>query len=86
MSTADASPETKPSACTSKAWQVPVADNMPCAEPEDILRGSSMIETPPARAMSLSRSSRLRQAMCTASKLDEQAESTVNAGPCTPRW
>ncbi len=50
----EASPETKPSAFTSNAWQRPVGDNMPWAEPEDILRGSSMIDTPPARARSLS--------------------------------
>ncbi len=81
-----ASPETKPSASTSKAWQRPVGDSMPCAEPEDILRGSSMIDTPPASARSLSPSCRLRHAMCTASRLEEQAESTVKAGPCTPRW
>src|SRR5690348_12008530 len=86
MNMTDASAETKPSAATSKAWQWPVGDSMPWAEPEDILRGSSMIDTPPARAASLSPSCRLRHALWMASRLDEQAESTVYDGPCAPRW
>ena len=43
-----------------------------------------MTMQPPARARSLSPSLRLRQARCTASRLDEHAESTVIAGPRNP--
>ena len=40
--------------------------------------------TPPASAMSVSPSCRLRQAWCTATMLDEQAVSVVIAGPLKP--
>ncbi|CAM4075604.1 hypothetical protein MYBA111488_00585 [Mycobacterium basiliense] len=57
---------------------------MPCAEAELDSCGSSMIMQPPAKARSLSPACKLRQARCTASKLDEQAVSTVKAGPRSP--
>ena len=78
------SPETNPSAATSKAWRCPVGDSIPCSEPDTDLRGSSVTEIPPARAISLSPSCRLRQAWCSATNPDEQAVSTVTAGPCRP--
>lgn len=77
MRTAEPSAETNPSAATSNARHRPVADSMPCADPDTILRGSSSSDTPPTSAVSLSPSSRLRQARWTASKPDEQAASTV---------
>ena len=46
--------------------------------------GSSISITPPASAVSLSPSCRLRQAWCTAIRLDEQAVSRVSEGPCRP--
>ena len=82
---AAASPDTKPSAESSNARQRPVGDSMLCADAAANLRGSSITYAPPARARSLSPSCRLRHAMCTASRLDEQAVSTVTAGPCTRR-
>lgn len=78
------SPETKPSAFTSKAWQRPVGDNMPCSEPDTDLRGSRVTTTPPARVRSLSPPPKLPQAWCTAINPDEHAVSTVTAGPCRP--
>ena len=57
---------------------------MPCADPDADFRGSSITVAPPARARSLSPSCRLRQAICSASRLDEHAVSTVTAGPWTP--
>ena len=83
-STTQPSPATNPSAAMSNAWQRPVADSIPMAEPEQDLRGSNDTEAPPARAMSLSPSCRLRQATCTAARPDEQAVSTVIAGPRSP--
>ena len=58
---------------------------MPCADAAANFRGSSITNAPPARARSVSPSCRLRHAMCTASRLEEHAESTVTAGPWTPR-
>ena len=78
------SPDTKPSALTSNAWQCPVADNIPMAEPDAALRGSSVTEAPPASAMSLSPSFRLWQARWMADRPDEHAVSTVIAGPLSP--
>ena len=83
-STTQPSPETNPSASTSKLWHRPVGDSMPCSDPAMDLRGSSAMATPPARARSLSPSSRLRQAWWTAIRPDEHAVSIVTAGPCRP--
>ena len=58
---------------------------MPCADPEADFHGSSITEAPPATAGSLSPSCRMRQAICTASRPEEHAESTAAAGPCTLR-
>ena len=57
---------------------------MPRADPETNFRGSSITETPPASARSLSPSCRLRHAICTAARPDEHAVSTVIAGPWSP--
>ncbi len=83
--TAQPSERTNPSAASSKAWQRPVGESMPCADAQAFLRGSCMTMQPPASARSLSPPSRLRQARCTASRPDEHAVSKVSAGPCTPR-
>src|SRR5882672_511746 len=79
------SPDVNPSAAASNARQRPVGDSMLGADAAAYLRGSSITYAPLARARSLSPSLRLRHAMCTANRLDEQAVSTVTAGPCTRR-
>ena len=84
-STTQPSPDTKPSALTSNAKQCPVPDSMPPADAEADLRGSIITLTPPANASLLSPSLRLRQAWWMAYSPEEQAVSTVEAGPCSPR-
>ena len=84
MTMPQASARTKPSASISKEWQRPVGESMPCPDADAYSRGSSISMMPPASAISLSPSCRLRQAWWIATMLDEQAVSRVNDGPLRP--
>ena len=57
---------------------------MPSAEADAYSCGSIMTMQPPARARSLSPSFRLRQAICTASRLDEHADVHGQRGSAQP--
>ncbi len=73
-----------PSAPSAKALQRPSGASPPCALNSTKASGVDMTETPPASASPTSPERSARVAQCSATSDDEQAVSTVTAGPSVP--
>ncbi len=74
-----------PSASAPNALQRPSADNARWRLNATNASGVAITETPPARASVQSPARRARIARCRATREEEQAVSTVTAGPSRPR-
>ncbi|GLY16580.1 hypothetical protein Kisp01_35950 [Kineosporia sp. NBRC 101677] len=74
-----------PSASAENALQRPSKARPPCRENSAKLPGSAITVTPPARASVQSPERSAAAARCIETSAEEQAESTVTAGPSRPR-
>ncbi|PSK62163.1 hypothetical protein B0E53_05930 [Micromonospora sp. MH33] len=74
-----------PSAASANARQRPDIDRLPCRVKSTKTAGVGITVTPPARARSDSPVRSDCTARCSATSDDEQAVSTVTAGPSKPR-
>ncbi len=74
-----------PSAESENALQRPSAERPPCRENSTNVCGVDMIVTPPASAIDDSPERNDCAAQCNATSDEEQAVSTVTAGPCSPK-
>ncbi len=78
------SPRAKPFARASKGRHRPSGDRVPASWCSRVARGDSTRFTPPASATSHSRRASAWRARCTDTSEEEQAVSTVIAGPASP--
>ncbi|MDH6229301.1 hypothetical protein M2169_006357 [Streptomyces sp. MJP52] len=79
------SPQPVPSAASANALHRPSEDIAPCRLNSWKVPGVDIRATPPAAARVHSPLRRARVARCRATREDEQAVSTVTAGPSRPR-
>ncbi len=83
--TAQPSARTNPSAATSKAWQRPVGDSMPCADPDDELARFQHHVRAAGEGKVAFAVVQAAAGQVHGEQPDEQAVSTVIAGPWSPR-
>ncbi len=79
------SPQPTPSASSENALHRPLDAMPPCSEKSRKAPGRAMTATPPASAIVHSPARRACTAWCRATRDEEQAVSTVTAGPVRPR-
>ncbi len=83
-STPTPSPQPVPSAPAANALHRPSGASPPCRENSENMPGVAISATPPASAMSHSPARSACAARCSATRDEEQAVSTVTAGPSRP--